>query len=597
MSIPRLGSFQDSNRAQRKSQLTRPTPRESNSSARSTFVRDDKTQQRRLIAQSNTQTRQQDDVEFQTTFWRDVEWNGLSIRIYKDYKQDNEHKYYVFPSLRIVGQSTASLARNVGQKDVYVTFEFLPPELRERLLEEIVKYSGKIAKEKINIGLIPMNSIEIKSTNGCRWGMGLNSAPGNSMIILQPGDRRLRFRCSNENEAKSFVETVKNGDADLRVKIGARGKEVSKLSVEIRVNQVTERDFENDLNPGQKLDSSNQYFSARQVATVLENALDNHEIRVREEGNIRGKYILPTEFKSLLRNFLKHAFVKETVDLDKMTRLYVGKKNYSPNVVNEESKSANEAYQRFVQNLFGDLKQLANSGSQSSFDRNVNDSFKRNFSHEFGSKTSSGSQSVMQIDKDGFAKGSASESHTEQASITKDEINKLYTDVTKAGAQSFSNASLDIIKRYTTQALNRSGSTQWAFKGERIYPRKIQVYRLVKARLGSRKVISYAHETVVTARQPITFERNSEQDRVIKGRDLLSSQQIGSIIPFSAGTPPQQWKKCEGQELTLNSNHDLVRRAQGVNTDLKLSDGPSGMKIITLPNRPGYIIKTGNVDN
>lgn len=597
MSIPRLSGNEDLKRPQERNIFNRSIPRDANASSKSTFVRDDRSQQKRLIAQGNPPSGQQDDIEFQTTFWRDVEWKGLSIRIYKDYRPNAEHKYYVFPSLRLVGLRGSSLARVVRQSDVHLTFEFLPSELRERLLKEIIRYSGNVAKERINIGIIPINSIEIKSTSGCRWGMGLNKSPSNSLVVLQPGDRRLRFRCSNENAANNFVKYVNNGEEDFRVKIGARGKDVSRVSVEISTNQITEKDFENDMNPGKNLDNPKQYFSARQVASVVENALSNHRIVVREEGNVRGKYILPTEFQGLLRKFLHHAFKRVPIDLSEQTRFYVGKKNIDPDVIKSESRRVTRSFNQFAQKLFGDLKRLAKSGSRSEFNRDVNDAFQRNFSSQFSSQSSKAAQGATQFNMtDGFERATAMESHTQQQSLTTDQVNKLFTDVTRAGAESFGRDALDIIKRYTTDTLNKQSNTEWSFQGEIITPRKIWVYRLVRARLKTNRVLSYAHETIISARQPITFERNSSQDVVIKGKDEFGSKSIGTIVPFDGTHPPSGWKKCDGSEITVAESHILVQKARESGSDLKLSDAPEGMKIVTLPNRPGFIIKTGSVE-
>lgn len=548
----------------------------------------------------NKRYRSTDDVEITTKFWKDITWRGLTIRVYKDTDEKQSHKFYVMPSLRLVAENGKIKVEQTGKKEVDLTLEFLPPDLVAYVLGEIKKEDGKNEQKKVSISLLPTISyIRMKALNedisSCQWKMGL-SRFGRTKL-LEPGDKEKMFTCKNEEQTRNFVKLVQSKKAKFSLDMSLSGLTSVPVKVAVKVKDIQEKDFENDIGPGRKMSSQDQYFSAQQIANACRRAMMRMEVEVNEREGYKGKFITPQSLQNLVQGLMNYAFKKaESHPMDGETAFLIGNKNLDPSLIRKQSKTVNSFYQDFKSRLLDSLKRYAQAKKSSDYQKDVKDHVTRDMQ--------SGSSDTTTNTRDYFQDRNTKDFHKivfNTSSFSKENFNKMFTDAQKYQFRSFGDDSLNVLKKHVADALKKSQFENLQVEGELITPRRIELYRNVGTQSISEMAIGFINNYVLKAEQGFQRERTSSRDIAHRFTDL-SKYPVGREIMFSdEENVPNGWVRFEGQEIRFNPQDEFVRLVREDKVDRRYirvkEENSSNGTVLKFEDKPGYIIKIKNSSN
>lgn len=438
-------------------------------------------------------------------------YENRKIDIYKDAKASSDISEQIFhftPLFSLVADGEGKPTVTVDEKNVEILFQCFTEELRDIVLTEVRARLGSDDLKSTQVVLIPLTDIEIEpESSGVASSIHPNA--GLSAILLSE-QYKARFQFPDEESAGKFAIRVEEKREDFHVKLTIPSVGTVDDKIEISggdFKKVDWKNFVNDKNAKENINSENQYFTIDQLAESFSSILRRINITVVTSSKPDLRQLTIDDKNNLLKLFIEDLTKPIVQDFnnfppDENTDIFINKESFKADVIRRARTATSEAMTSAFESVIDKAEEDFRSGTASSSSKSLLEQLNEAYRNKKGDGSFATDVEVFEL-FGGSSDGTAKFDFT-------DDTRKLMRQESEAtGFNHFSSATRDRMKSELKDLLQKHSNFEWEFEGEKIIPKKIKLRRIISGEFKAEHKLLQTTRTIERSVTKIGFAIDS----------------------------------------------------------------------------------------
>jgi hypothetical protein len=322
----------------------------------------------------------------------------------------------------------------------------------------------------------------------------LPNPDGAEIVFGRDFTARLRF--ATPAEAAKARASIEARTADLHLTLGFNGTAARTRTVALQTDFVKAGDFSLDSGPGRGIDADDQFYSVADVGRIFGRFRDRYHLEVLG-------YPAPPAFAlALVERFRDHVFQAVAVDLDQAEEKlrgyegsFVGKQPFRPDLIRKDAEKAIDEFGESVSATRDRLDKGKETRADTEATKDaalakLRDAYKKAVSRSGGLGGSG----------PGYGGNlSLGLSDSEEKELVNEVSKAVDTYQASQNAHEFEQT----LRLLLAAVLNKKGSTEYTVEGERLVPKRVNLYRVNREALDRQTAFGFDQVTLTEAARAV----------------------------------------------------------------------------------------------
>ncbi len=426
-----------------------------------------------------------DFTELNSDVFTSVTFNGLTLNIYKDAR--DQTKYYYVPLFLCLQDGSITDSRKpevsisesnpkVIKVQVQLKTDELLKEIREHLKNDFQVSNANVLQMPLT--RVVFTPIDVESLGV----INVVEFPDENSNSLSFSDTlTLRFRCGSTEIAKIFSKALKNNDVGIQARIFPSAVSIKQKSFTITNNSFKNVNWKNQCVPNSTgIDDPKQYFTLDQLAESFGSILNQISIVQLDLNAEDDQQISEEEKKRLFSTFVETLTKAESLDLipDEAHTIYVGKETFTPDRIGDFQLSKKEFFSQNLELIYDTTFESLKQTSDSFIKTEVLDKLEHSKEKLNVSAGMSNSASAFDFLSNSFSANG-------KYSSDDDFLKTMHHESHQSGSSSFSDSTKATLHSDYKSSFQSNQEFELKQDQELIIPKKIKVVRVVSSNMNS----------------------------------------------------------------------------------------------------------------
>jgi hypothetical protein len=368
--------------------------------------------------------------------------------------------------------------------------------LKDQGASYVAKYFVGESLTDAHVVQMALSTLRVEFVQGTLPAASWQIANEDQAEIMLGRDFTARLRFSSAEEAMRARAAVLDKTADLNLTLGFNGIAPRTRTVALQTDFIKDGDFTLDSGPGRGMDAKDQFYSISDVGRIF------NRFRERYHVEVLGYTSPPAFAQDLIERFRDHVFRAVTIDLDQAEEKlkgyegsFVGKQAFRPDLIRKEAQKTVEEFGESVNNVRDTLdkgkeqKQNTESTKDAALNK-LKDAYKKAVA-----RTGGLGASVL-----GYA-GNLNVGFTD--ADEKDLAAEVSRVVDSYQSTSDVHEFERSLRQLLAQILNKKSATEFTVEGEKLVPKRVNLYRVNREALDRRTAFALDQVSLAEARRTV----------------------------------------------------------------------------------------------